>query len=154
MSEHVEVRGFTMEPDPANPALMRQTAYCRFCAAHRPDEDPRWPCGTARLAWALQRSAEFGHYFALGVPAATPQHLPGPFNLCQAEPCAAARAVLAGEDSVSEMMNAGEAEIARLRAAALAVIEQSILAPERDVVRVSIAAWRGLNRALGSGRKP
>ena len=98
VSEHVEVRGFTMEPDPANPALMRQTAYCRFCAAHRPDEDPRWPCGTARLAWALQRSAEFGHYFALGVPAATPQHLPGPFNLCQAEPCAAARAVLAASE--------------------------------------------------------
>jgi hypothetical protein len=85
-----------MEPDPANPSLMRQTAYCRFCAIHRPDEDPRWPCETGRL----------------------------------------------------------EAEIARLRAAALAVIEQSILAPERDVVRVSIAAWRGLNRALGSGRKP
>jgi hypothetical protein len=35
-----------------------------------------------------------------------------------------------------------------LRSAALRVIEESILAPERDVVRVSIEAWRGLNAAL------
>ena len=63
MSQHVEVRGTTMEPDPANPALMRQTAYCRFCAQHRPDEDPRWPCETARYeaalddVWSYSRSA-------------------------------------------------------------------------------------------------
>jgi hypothetical protein len=46
---HVEVRGPTMEPDPADPGRLRPTAYCGFCAAHRPDEDPRWPCETARL---------------------------------------------------------------------------------------------------------
>ena len=49
----------------------------------------------ARLRAALKTSAEFGHYFALGVPSTTPQHLPGPFDLCRAGPCAEARAALA-----------------------------------------------------------
>jgi len=50
----------TMEPDPANPALIRQTAYCQWCAFHRPDEDPRWPCETARLLAAIQESRAGG----------------------------------------------------------------------------------------------
>jgi len=40
-----------------------------------------------------------------------------------------------------------------LRAAALRVIEESILAPERDVVRVSVEAWRGLNAALAAAEE-
>lgn len=51
----------------------------------------------ARLRVALENSAEFGHYFALGVPSTTPQHLPGPFDLCQAGTCKEARAALAPE---------------------------------------------------------
>jgi len=46
---HVEKRGHSMEPDPAKPGFVRQTAYCPFCAAHRPDEDPRWPCEISAL---------------------------------------------------------------------------------------------------------
>jgi hypothetical protein len=46
---HVKKRGHSMEPDPAKPGFVRQTAYCPFCAAHRPDEDPRWPCEISAL---------------------------------------------------------------------------------------------------------
>jgi len=42
------VLGSTLEPDPADPGQLRQTAFCAWCAAHRPDEDPRWPCSSAR----------------------------------------------------------------------------------------------------------
>ena len=55
---HVEVRGSTMEPDPADPTRMRRTAYCRWCADSRHRDDPRWPCETAALldvAEAVQR---------------------------------------------------------------------------------------------------
>jgi hypothetical protein len=44
-----------MEPDPTNPGQMRQTAYCGFCAAHRPDEDWRWPCEAAGLLAEIDR---------------------------------------------------------------------------------------------------
>ena len=43
-----------------------------------------------------------------------------------------------------------DAEIARLRAAALQVIVQSLLAPDGQAVRVSVDAWHELNRALGA----
>ena len=59
LAEHVEVRGKSMEPDPEHPGLIRQTAFCRWCAAHRPDEDPRWQCEAARVL-ALIRDTEGG----------------------------------------------------------------------------------------------
>ena len=46
---HTRTTKPTMEPDPGDPTKVRQTAYCQWCATHRPDEDPRWPCETARL---------------------------------------------------------------------------------------------------------
>lgn len=39
----------TLEPDPAGLTRMRQTAFCGWCAPHRPDDDSRWPCQTTRL---------------------------------------------------------------------------------------------------------
>jgi len=54
-----------MELDPADPTQLRQTAFCAWCAVHRPDEDPRWPCSSARaeitigqLLSALSRIAQ------------------------------------------------------------------------------------------------
>jgi hypothetical protein len=53
-SRHVQVFGWSMEPDPTNPGTMRQTTYCRFCA--RDDDlapavsiDWRWPCLAGRV---------------------------------------------------------------------------------------------------------
>jgi hypothetical protein len=59
---HIKARHFrstkdTMEPEPANPGGIRQTAYCQFCATSRPDEDSRWPCETARLLADAERAA-------------------------------------------------------------------------------------------------
>ena len=56
-ARHVERLGSTMEPDPSDPDLMRRTAFCAWCASHRPDEDMRWPCETARLLAALRAAA-------------------------------------------------------------------------------------------------
>ena len=53
---HVEVRGDSMEPDPAKPGYMRPTVFCRWCADHRPDEDMRWPCETVALLDRLERA--------------------------------------------------------------------------------------------------
>lgn len=53
-ARHYERLGSTMEPDPNDADLVRRTAFCPWCVAHRPDEDFRWPCETARLLAALE----------------------------------------------------------------------------------------------------
>jgi hypothetical protein len=53
-ARHTKVVGDSVEPDPVNPDGWRQTAYCAFCAEHRPDEDMRWPCETMTLLDAVE----------------------------------------------------------------------------------------------------